>query len=206
MSDTHDIDIDVKDEVVFEQSVAGVRELYQWESIEDVARRNDEELQARSQRVELYRLIADLVEQEPLFPIPQMSSMNDGTRHWDALHVEDDDKIGDAEWQENNSWRERSVNIPCGSAEEMKAVIRILGSGVKDTDPFYGVSMRFTFAGIAFKAYRSDQQCEMIPVVDDEGNEVLEEITVRETIAPEKVREVIKQVPKMTKKCPPLIG
>lgn len=191
------------------QSVAGATMPSDWQDEDDWAREEASYIEARARKVHVLRVCIELIEANPLIPLPSIAS-NAGTKHWTELDLIKETKLGDKAWQQDYSWVDDAIAIGCHSAAEMKAVIATLSSnkspGVKDTDTYWGAAMRFTYKGIAFKAYRADQTCEMVPEVDAEGNEVTEEVTTCEEIAPARVREVVKTVPKMRRVCPPLIA
>lgn len=172
----------MSDTDTFQQTIAGVTEQWAWHDEDQHADRMAEAILRRADIIYGMQTVARLAADEPLFPIPNITS-------WAHGAVED-----------------KRISLFCSSAAEMRAVVRVLGDGDKVEDDDYGQAILFRAEGLHWRAVRTDLVCEMEPVLDDDGNEVMEEITVRETIAPEKVREVVKLVPKTKKSCPPILG
>lgn len=166
----------------FKQKIAGVQERWAWHTDEQHAERERDQEDRRRAYLIALQAMKDLAQQNPMFPLVSISP-------WSC---------GDSD--------ARPIRVSCWSAAEMKAVTQGIGNAQKvtseDDEPYF----RLEYRGLVIHAHRSDLTCEFETVLDDDGNEVMEEITVRETIEPEKVREVTKMVPKTRKKCPPLLG
>lgn len=166
----------------FVQQIAGVTERWEWHTDEQHEARVDTTKKNRQAYYEALNILGDILVAHPLFPAPNISLWTNG------------------------SSEDRPIYIHCYSAAEMRAVVAALGSGEKFVDDHGDQALRLRWEDTHFVAKRGDQQCNMVPEVDEDGNEVTEEVTVREVIAPEKVREVVKTVPKMRRECPPILA